>query len=132
MAELLLNLPLAKFAETHVFDRTEGASAPDLLNAEVLQIIRRFERRHIIDAGQSSAASQTLVDLPIERYPTLNLLDRAWALRSNLSAYDAMYVALAIAIGVDLVTADARLATAAREHARLPVVLLGARGSHKT
>jgi predicted nucleic acid-binding protein len=64
------------------------------------------------------------VDLPILRYPTLILMERAWALRPNLSAYDAMYAALAEALGVAVITADSRLAIAARKHAHIRVVLL--------
>jgi len=36
----------------------------------------------------------------------------AWALRDNLSFYDALYVALAAALDAPLITADARLASA--------------------
>jgi predicted nucleic acid-binding protein len=107
-----------------VFDRAESASAPDLLNAEVLQILRQHERRSLIDASRSRLALETLTNLPITRYPTLNLLDRAWGLRHNLTAYDAMHAALALALGVSLVTADGRLAAAARDHVRVSVVLL--------
>ncbi len=52
------------------------------------------------------------------------LLERAWALRQNMTAHDAMYVALAQALEVPLVTADGRLASAARLHADIPVALL--------
>jgi predicted nucleic acid-binding protein len=62
--------------------------------------------------------------LPITRYPTLVLLRRGWELRHNFSAYDAMYVALAEAIGTRLVTADEPLANATRTHTALEVVLL--------
>ena len=40
------------------------------------------------------------------------LLGRVWELRQNLSAYDAVYVALAEALESRLVTCDARLARA--------------------
>jgi predicted nucleic acid-binding protein len=58
-----------------------------------------------------------LLDLPIERYPHDILVPRIWELRDNMSAYDAASVALAEAMtddGAELVTADARLARAAR------------------
>jgi predicted nucleic acid-binding protein len=38
------------------------------------------------------------------------LLPRIWALRENVSAYDATYAALAETLGCALLTADARLA----------------------
>jgi predicted nucleic acid-binding protein len=39
-----------------------------------------------------------------------------WALRANLTVYDAWYVALAEWLETDLVTADERLVTAAGTH----------------
>jgi len=125
IAELLLDLPLARAAERHVFGAPDGAAAPDLLNAEVLSVLRRYERRDLIDARRSREALEDLLDLPIARYPATAVLERAWTLRLNLTAYDAMYAALADALGVAVVTADGRLAAAARRHAHIPVVLLG-------
>jgi predicted nucleic acid-binding protein len=56
---------------------------------------------------------------PIRRYPHTALLDRIWALRHNLTAYDAAYVALAEALGAPLLTCDARLAAAPGHTARI-------------
>lgn len=77
-----------------------------------------------IDAERSREAVEALADLPIARYPTLSLLERGWALRRNLTAYDAMYAALAEALGTPLVTTDARLANALRTHTSADAVLL--------
>lgn len=107
-----------------VLDSTERAVAPDLISAEVLHALRRYEQRGFIDAGRSRAAMEILSILPIARYPTLPLLERAWTLRPNVTAYDAMYVALAIALETPLATADARLAASARTHGRITVRLL--------
>jgi predicted nucleic acid-binding protein len=120
----VLGLPLARSAERFVFDPTDGAAAPDLLNAEVLHVLRRRERRGLLDSSRSRQALEALLDLPITRYPTLALLDRAWGLRANLTGHDAMYAALAEALGTGLVTVDGRLASAARDHGRISVVLL--------
>lgn len=43
-------------------------------------------------------------------WPYSALAERAWALRDNLTIYDAAYVALAELVGVPLVTLDAGLA----------------------
>jgi predicted nucleic acid-binding protein len=48
--------------------------------------------------------------MPIDRYNTVRLWDRVWALSANLSVYDAQYVALSEALGVPLLTADQRIA----------------------
>ena len=110
--------------EQHVFDPTARAVAPDLINAEVLHAIRRFERRRELDAERSAAAIDDLSDLPIARYPTLALLERAWTLRQNFAAYDAMYVALAEALDVALVTTDGHLAAAVRAMTGVGIVLV--------
>jgi predicted nucleic acid-binding protein len=49
-------------------------------------------------------------------------LPRIWDLRNNLTAYDAVYVALAEALGVPLLTRDRRLAGAAGHQARIELV----------
>lgn len=61
---------------------------------------------------EAVAAMHDLVDFPIQVHPTAPLLRRIWALRDNLSAYDACYVALAEGLDVALLTADGRLAGA--------------------
>ena len=63
-----------------------------------------------------------LADLSLRRYPHDVLLPRMWALRDNLTAYDAVYVALAEALGAPLLTRDRRLANAAGHRARVEVV----------
>ena len=115
---------MARAAESHVFREPRAAAAPDLLNAEVLHVVRRKEREREIDAARSHEAIDDLKVLPIARYPTIALLDRAWRLRQNFTGYDAMYVALAEALETPLVTMDERLAAAARIHATIEVVLL--------
>jgi len=94
------------------------------LNAEVLHALRRFERRGELDADRSAAAIQDLSVLPIARYPTIALLERAWELRHNFTAYDALYVALAEALDTSLVTSDEHLASAVHADARVSVILL--------
>ena len=53
-----------------------------------------------------------LADMALTRYPHLVILERVWQLRKNLTAYDAVYVALAEMLGAPLVTRDARLTRA--------------------
>ncbi len=90
----------------------------------VLHALRRFERRGELSAERSAAAIQDLSVLPIARYPTIALLERASVLRNNFTAYDALYVALAEALDAPLVTSDEHLASAARTHASVSVVLI--------
>ena len=59
---------------------------------------------------------------PLRRYPHDFLLPRVWELRSNLTVYDAVYVALAEALGAPLLTRDRRLAAAPGHHAQVELV----------
>lgn len=114
-------------AVAEVFLAPEDKAAPDTINAEVLQTIRAHERSGGLDTDAADEARRAFMQLPITRYPTLTLLERAWELRHNFTAYDAMYVALAEAIGTKLVTTDSRLARATREHTAIRVEVLGTR-----
>lgn len=86
--------------------------APHLLDVEVAQVLRRWERREEIPEAEALSALERLDDFPLRRYPHRALLPRIWELRWNLTAYDACYVALAEILGVPLITRDARLASA--------------------
>ena len=86
--------------------------APDLLNIEVLSVLRRLEQDGTLSAMRAAQAVTDLARAPLHRLPTLSLLADAWTLRANLSAYDACYVVVARALACPLVTADARLARA--------------------
>jgi predicted nucleic acid-binding protein len=87
--------------------------APALIDLEVLSMIRRWVAQGKLGLSQADQAILDVAGLPIERYPHVALLPRAWELRHNLTPYDASYVALAEALGAVLVTADGRLARAA-------------------
>ena len=75
-------------------------------------MLRRYEREGELIATRAQQAMDDLADLALERYSHRVLLPRAWQLRSNLTAYDAAYVALAELLEAPLITADARLARA--------------------
>lgn len=88
-------------------------AAPDLLDVEVLSVLRRWEHRKEISTARAQQALEDLQALPITRYPARALLGRAWRLRNNLTAYDAQYVALAQALTARLLTTDEAMAQAA-------------------
>lgn len=83
--------------------------APHLIDVEVLSVVRRDLRLGRLDPTAASQAIEDLRDWPGERFGHRSLLDRAWDLRANVRAGDAMYVALAEALGAPLITTDARL-----------------------
>ncbi len=102
----------------------DDQAAPHLIDAEVLSLIRRDELRGVIDRTTAALAVEDLFAWPGERYGHRLLLDRAWELRRTLRAWDALYVALAEALGATLLTLDRRLARA--EGSRCPIEVLRA------
>jgi len=88
--------------------------APDVVNPEVLSILRRLERNGRLTAPQAVRAVDDLIDAPVRRFSTRPLLAEAWTLRANVTATDACYVALARILRCPLVTADRKLSRTPR------------------
>lgn len=86
--------------------------APHLLDVEMLHALRHMTARGALSRDRAEDARADFTDLVILRYPHAPLADRAWELRENVTPYDGMFVALAEALGVPLITCDARLACA--------------------
>lgn len=122
LLEVLLQTPAAQAVEDRLFAPGEALHAPHLLDVEVAQVIRRYVAQGDLDAQTGEAALIDLADWPLRRYPHDVLLPRIWALRNNLTAYDATYVALAEALDAPLLTRDRRLAGATGHGARIEVV----------
>jgi predicted nucleic acid-binding protein len=118
----LLQTAAAQRIESRIFSRNQSLHAPELLDLEVAQVLRRLVREGTLPTSRAAAAIQDLLDLRITRYPHSLLLPRIWQLRHNLSAYDAAYVVLAEKLGATLLTRDARLASAAGHTAPIEVV----------
>ena len=107
--DVLLDSNRAARIERRLFQKTETLVAPHLLDVEVAQVIRRFRASGQLVEQRATEAIADYLALPIERYPHLPLLHRVWQLRKNLTAYDAVYVALAEFLDVALLTSDKRL-----------------------
>ena len=89
--------------------------APDLLLLEVANALRGLERAGVLDAADVERAVSSLGHLAVRRHSHDALMAGIWALRHNLSAYDASYLALAELKGLRLATADVALAQVARK-----------------
>jgi predicted nucleic acid-binding protein len=88
---------------------SELVVAPELLDVEVAQVLRRFVLKDQLDVRRAEAALEDLALLPIERYPHASLIQRAFALRNNVTTYDGVYIALAEQLDATLWTRDAAL-----------------------
>ncbi|PMC75626.1 MULTISPECIES: type II toxin-antitoxin system VapC family toxin [unclassified Brachybacterium] len=89
--------------------------APEMLVAETLSVIRGWTRSGAISTERARGALDDFSHGDIELFGLAPLLPRAFELRDRVSAYDAMYVALAEHLGCALLTRDARLARAVPE-----------------
>ncbi len=97
-------------------------AAPHLIDVEVAHAIRGLVlggKIHADDGERMLAAWQRVA---VDRVPMTGLLPRVWALRDALTAYDAMFVATAEALGAPLVTCDRKLAQASRARCIVEVV----------
>ncbi len=110
--ELLLNTASGGRLAARLADEMDIVHTPHLIDLEIAQVLRRYALSGVIDEETAAVALRRWRDFDVERYPHEPLLDRVWQLRANVSAYDAVYVALAEALSDVLVTGDRRLARA--------------------
>lgn len=90
----------------------ETLLAPELLDIEVLSVLRRAVLRRQLTEQRALLAIEDLMNWSIDRIPHRPLVRIAWQHRNNVSAYDAFYVAAALLANAALLTADGPLARA--------------------
>ena len=122
LVELMLTTAAGRVVAARIADPAIGLHVPHLVDVEVAQALRRLVTAGELQAQYALQAINVLRDLPLDRHRHDDLLGRVWGLRDNLSAYDAVYVALAEALGAVLVTCDRKLASAPGVRARVELV----------
>jgi predicted nucleic acid-binding protein len=83
--------------------------APELAMVEATNILRRLELAKELSPLESGLAQIDLMRLDIQLFPFHPFADRIWALRKNVTSYDAWYVALAESLECSLATLDLKL-----------------------
>ena len=121
--ELLLGTELGRSVADRIADPQLSLHAPHLLDVEVAQGLRRLVMGGELEAEAAAGALEDLRSLDLDRHSHEPLLDRVWALRDNLTAYDAVYVALAEALDTTVLTCDGRLRRAPGLAGRVEVVV---------
>lgn len=115
-ASVVLDL-LARFRpqplEALLWAPDTALAAPELIDIEVLNALRKLDREGAIPASRRSGMPVQLRGLRIRKFRHDALLEGIWSLRGNVTACDAAYVTLAVALKAPLVTRDARLAKTA-------------------
>jgi predicted nucleic acid-binding protein len=122
IAELLLQTNLGIRVEARLYRDAGDLHAPHLLDVEVLGALRRLVRAGELPAERAAQAIEDLTFLRIVRHGHLDLVVRAWELRQNVTAYDAIYLTLAESLDATVVTCDRRLGSAPGHSVRIDVI----------
>lgn len=122
MIEVLRRTPPGIAIERRLLGGRAVLNAPELLDLEVAQVLRRYVRRGLVSNERAQASLDIVADFPIRRHPHGPLMARVWALRENLTSYDAAYVALTEGLRGTLITRDAKLADAPGHTATIELV----------
>lgn len=93
---------------------SDSIAAPHHLPAEVASALRRLISAGAIAPEVATLAHADLAAMPVVLMPYAPVADRVWALRQDVTPYDAWYVALAETLGVGLATRDLRLVASSR------------------
>ena len=120
--EWLFRTPKGLKIDQRISPPSKSLHAPHLLDLEVTQVLRRFVHDKAITAHRAQESLDDLADLPLSRYPHDFLLPRVWDLRATLTAYDAVYVALAELLDAPLLSCDRRIASASGHRANVEVL----------
>jgi predicted nucleic acid-binding protein len=103
---------------------TENFVAPDHIGLEVLYTLRRFESEDKITALFANQCLAVFEAMPLKRYSCAAMTREIWALRHNVTAYDAPFVVLAKQLNAPLLTHDGKLARAVAKHIKLMSLLI--------
>jgi predicted nucleic acid-binding protein len=87
---------------------------PHLAVVETASALRTATMTGRRDEAVAQSVLTVLPEVPAVRWPAEPFLARVWELRNNVTAYDAVYLALAEVLRGTLVTTDAKFAAAAR------------------
>jgi predicted nucleic acid-binding protein len=122
LLDFLLQTPLGVRVEARLFRDDDELHSPHLVDVEVTQGLRRLVRAGHVSPGRAAEVLADLVEVDLHRHGHLELLTRAWTLRENVTAYDAMYIALAEGLGATVVTCDTPLARAPASRVTIEVI----------
>ena len=120
--EFLLNTARGRRVGARLANGAELVHAPHLIDVEIAHVLRRYVLGGTFDERRAARALHHWRQLDVERYPHEPFLDRVWSLRNSVTAYDAIYVALAETLGELLVTGDRRLAGSPGLNVRVELV----------
>ena len=112
VVELVLVTAAGAGIRWHLSDLRTSMHGPELVDLEVLYVLRCYVNAKLVTMNRATQAIGILEDLDLRRHRHRPVLRRVRSWRSNLTAYDAVYVALAEVLNGPLLTTDARPANA--------------------
>ncbi len=112
VVELLLGGARGEPVLQRVLQEGGDLHAPDIVDLEVANAVRKLEARGVVDARRGREYLEIAEWLPVTRHPSRPFLGRIWQLRRHLTSYDSVYVALAEGLACPLLTFDAGIAAA--------------------
>jgi len=96
--------------------------APYALEVEFMNVLRNRWLHGLISSQEGTRLVRELERMIAVHHPHDGLLDRAWALRDNVTAYDSLFVALAEHLDIPLLTRDRRLSRSSGHSARIEFI----------
>ena len=125
MVDVLLHRRRGEAVTEHLLPEAESLWAPDHMDLEVMNAIRRMALAKTIGRLRADRAAVDLADFAVRRHPTSSLAPRVWSLTHNMTPYDAAYVALTEALPeATLLTTDQRLHRAIDAHTAVATILV--------
>ncbi|MEQ1735978.1 MAG: type II toxin-antitoxin system VapC family toxin [Rhodoglobus sp.] len=121
MRELVLDSSAAVNGSP-LIDSAGVLSAPEIIDLEVANVLRKAVLRGLRGTDEASEQFAGWASNVGQRFPHTPLLATVWAMRHNITPYDASYVALAVELDVPLLTADRKLAAAAASYCEVILI----------
>lgn len=112
VVELVLGTRTGARLRRRLSDPRISLHSPELVDLEVLNVLRRFMKSDAVAPTRVAGAVGRLEELDLQRHRHAPMLRRIWSWRHNPTMYDAAYVTLAEVLGGPLLTTDGRLANA--------------------
>jgi predicted nucleic acid-binding protein len=100
-------------AALKLLDDENQLHAPDFLLLEIDSLLWKRIRRKEISETQAREVRKAIRKFPIRLHPYTELLDPAWELanKTGQTVYDCVYLALALLLDCEMVTADRKFFT---------------------
>jgi predicted nucleic acid-binding protein len=106
VVEMCITTQVGKRLAIEILANKTAMVAPEIMSLEVIQALRKQKNLKLISEVEATEAFDVFCQMPVQFESHTNLLERVWELRTNMTAYDASYVALAEILRAPIWTCD--------------------------